>query len=118
MKVGAATGGMVGAVGAGRAAGIARDQQRHDPQRNGARREPVATCERGPLRGVPPGAASEELVAAIKDYLRHHNADPKPFVWNTTGRHHPGQGQEVSGPCRVEKTSDPQACRCVIGAAG
>ena len=26
----------------------------------------------------------EELVAAIKDYLRHHNADPKPFVWSTT----------------------------------
>ena len=22
----------------------------------------------------------EELVAAIKDYLKHHNADPKPFV--------------------------------------
>ena len=26
----------------------------------------------------------QELVAAIKDYLRHHNADPKPFVWSTT----------------------------------
>ena len=26
----------------------------------------------------------QELVAAIKDYLTHHNADPKPFVWSTT----------------------------------
>ena len=26
----------------------------------------------------------QELVAAIKDYLKHHNADPKPFVWSTT----------------------------------
>ena len=26
----------------------------------------------------------QELVAAIKDYLTHHNADPKPFAWNTT----------------------------------
>ena len=26
----------------------------------------------------------QELVVAIKDYLRHHNADPKPFVWSTT----------------------------------
>ena len=26
----------------------------------------------------------QELVAAIQDYLTHHNADPKPFVWSTT----------------------------------
>ena len=26
----------------------------------------------------------QELVAAIKNYLTHHNADPKPFVWSTT----------------------------------
>ena len=26
----------------------------------------------------------QELVAAIKDYLKHHNADRKPFVWSTT----------------------------------
>lgn len=26
----------------------------------------------------------QELVAAIDDFLAHHNADPKPFVWNTT----------------------------------
>ena len=26
----------------------------------------------------------QELVVAIKDYLRQHNADPKPFVWSTT----------------------------------
>jgi transposase len=26
----------------------------------------------------------QELVAAIKDYLTHHNANPKPFVWSTT----------------------------------
>ena len=26
----------------------------------------------------------QELVAAIKDYLTHHNAEPKPFVWSTT----------------------------------
>lgn len=26
----------------------------------------------------------QELVAAIKDYLAHHNEDPKPFVWSTT----------------------------------
>ena len=26
----------------------------------------------------------QELVAAIKGYLTHHNADPKPFVWSTT----------------------------------
>ena len=26
----------------------------------------------------------QELVAAITDYLTHHNADPKPFVWTTT----------------------------------
>lgn len=26
----------------------------------------------------------QELVAAIADYLTHHNKDPKPFVWTTT----------------------------------
>ena len=26
----------------------------------------------------------QELIAAINDYLTHHNADPKPFVWTTT----------------------------------
>ena len=26
----------------------------------------------------------QELVAAIKDRLKLHNADPKPFVWTTT----------------------------------
>ena len=26
----------------------------------------------------------EELVAAIKDYLKHYNADPTPFVWSTS----------------------------------
>ena len=26
----------------------------------------------------------EELVASIKDYLTHHNTDPKLFVWSTT----------------------------------
>ena len=26
----------------------------------------------------------QELIAAINDYLTHHNADPKPFVWATT----------------------------------
>ena len=26
----------------------------------------------------------QELAAAIKDYLAHHNADAKPFVWSTT----------------------------------
>ena len=26
----------------------------------------------------------QELVAAIRDYMRHHNADPRPFVWSTT----------------------------------
>ena len=26
----------------------------------------------------------QELVAAITDYLAHHNEDPKPFVWTTT----------------------------------
>ena len=45
--------------------------------------------------GVVSSAAVQELVAAIKDYLRHHNADPKSFVWSTTCRHHSGQGQEV-----------------------
>ena len=26
----------------------------------------------------------QELVAAIRDYLRHFDADPRPFVWSTT----------------------------------
>ena len=26
----------------------------------------------------------EELVTAIKDYLKHYNADPTPFVWSTS----------------------------------
>ncbi len=26
----------------------------------------------------------QELVAAIKDFLKYHNTDPKPFVWSTT----------------------------------
>jgi hypothetical protein len=26
-------------------------------------------------------ASVAELEAAIQDYLLHHNADPKPFVW-------------------------------------
>ena len=26
----------------------------------------------------------QELVAAIKDYLKHYNADPNPFVWSTS----------------------------------
>ena len=26
----------------------------------------------------------QELVAAIKDYLKHYNADPTPFVWSTS----------------------------------
>jgi transposase len=30
---------------------------------------------RGVFRSVP------ELVAAIEEYIRHHNKDPKPFVW-------------------------------------
>ncbi|MGH2705216.1 MAG: IS630 family transposase, partial [Actinomycetota bacterium] len=25
-----------------------------------------------------------ELVAAIEDYIAHHNNDPKPFVWHKT----------------------------------
>ena len=25
-----------------------------------------------------------ELVVSIDDFLVHHNADPKPFVWSTT----------------------------------
>lgn len=25
-----------------------------------------------------------ELIAAINDYVRHTNADPKPFVWSAT----------------------------------
>ena len=33
---------------------------------------------RGVFRSVP------ELVAAIRDYLEHHNADPKPFVWTAS----------------------------------
>ena len=23
----------------------------------------------------------EELIAAIEEYLAHHNEDPKPFIW-------------------------------------
>ena len=26
----------------------------------------------------------EQLEAAIHDYLEHHNADPKPFVWTAS----------------------------------
>ena len=29
-------------------------------------------------------ASVAELEAAIQDYLLHHNADPKPFVWTKT----------------------------------
>ena len=31
---------------------------------------------RGVFRSVP------ELVAAIEEYIRHHNENPKPFIWN------------------------------------
>jgi len=33
---------------------------------------------RGSFGSVP------ELIAAIEDYVEHHNADPKPFVWTKT----------------------------------
>jgi len=33
---------------------------------------------RGVFRSVP------ELVAAIEEYLRVHNEDPKPFLWTAT----------------------------------
>ncbi len=33
---------------------------------------------RGSFGSVP------ELIAAIEDYIEHHNADPKPFVWTKT----------------------------------
>jgi hypothetical protein len=33
---------------------------------------------RGVFRSVP------ELVTAIRHYLEHHNADPKPFVWTAS----------------------------------
>jgi hypothetical protein len=31
---------------------------------------------RGVFKSVP------ELVAAVEEYIRHHNEDPKPFVWS------------------------------------
>jgi len=30
------------------------------------------------------GVAGVADVAAIREYLEHHNADPKPFVWTAT----------------------------------
>jgi len=30
------------------------------------------------------GGDSSPCVAAIKDFLKYHNTDPKPFVWSTT----------------------------------
>jgi len=35
---------------------------------------------RGVFTSVP------ELEAAIHDYLEHHNADPKPFVWTKSAQ--------------------------------
>jgi len=32
---------------------------------------------RGAFASVP------ELIAAIQEYIQHHNADPKPFIWHT-----------------------------------
>jgi transposase len=29
-------------------------------------------------------ASVADLVAAIEDYIAHHNSDPKPFVWHKT----------------------------------
>ena len=34
--------------------------------------------KRGSFASVP------ELIAAIEDYIAHHNADPKPFIWTKT----------------------------------
>ena len=44
-------------------------------------------------RGV--SCSVQELVAAIKNYLTHHNADPKPFVWCTTVETMLGKDREV-----------------------
>jgi hypothetical protein len=35
---------------------------------------------RGVFRSVP------ALIQAIKEYLRHHNAAPKPFVWTKSAQ--------------------------------
>ena len=40
----------------------------------------------------------QELVAAIKDYLTHHNANPKPFVWSTTVETILGKIRKCKGP--------------------
>src|SRR5215471_13024367 len=31
--------------------------------------------------GAPAQRSVADLEAAIKDYLEHHNADPRPFIW-------------------------------------
>ena len=35
---------------------------------------------RGVFKSVP------ELVAAIDEYVAHHNTDPKPFIWTKSAR--------------------------------
>ena len=46
--------------------------------RHDLRREVDAETER--RTSVP------ELVAAIDDYVAHHNTDPKPFIWTKSAR--------------------------------
>ena len=40
----------------------------------------VKRLRRGVFASVP------ELVAAIDEYIAHHNTNPKPFIWTTTAR--------------------------------
>ena len=47
-----------------------------------ARRRGIAVTERRIRRGVFRSVAA--LEAAIREYLEHHNASPKPFVWTPT----------------------------------
>ena len=82
VKVGAATGGMVGAVGA-----AGPPVSHATSNATTARTAHARACSHmraGTATGRAARCSVEDLVAAIKDYLRHHNADPKPFVWSTT----------------------------------
>jgi hypothetical protein len=59
---------------------VVYDEQRKERTYIGLRFLKEERIRRGVFTSVP------ELEAAIHDYLEHHNADPKPFVWTKSAQ--------------------------------
>ena len=51
---------------------------------------------RGVFTSVP------ELVAAIDEYVAHHNTKPKPFIWTKSAARHPAEGHSRQQPLKFQ----------------